>query len=185
MRATHVSIDVTSLAIGTPAVIKEYRRNNSRTIRAVRRTDAQEWVWLAIWLAFIGPKGERAPADQLHVRAEDFNRHHGAARFFKRLTKLAPLQLSDLTTHESFVHTGRGLVTLDSAWCATRKEREVVRERCWNAQGIDFRNGVAVGNDTCRSRCSKENHRLKRLIISRSIYRRFRAQWKILATKSV
>ena len=81
MRATHVSIDVTSLAIEElPAVIKEdvedYLENHPRTPAA--RLRPRMGMVGDLWLAFIGPKLRtgtsglgQTPRDAL----EDFNRH--------------------------------------------------------------------------------------------------------------
>jgi len=81
MRATHVSIDVTSLAIEElPAVIKEdvedYLENHPRTPAA--RMRPRMGMVGDLWLAFIGPKLRtgasglgQTPRDAL----EDFNRH--------------------------------------------------------------------------------------------------------------
>jgi len=81
MRATHVSIDVTSLAIEElPAVIKEdvedYLENHPRTPAA--RLRPRMGMVGDLWLCFIGPKLRtgtsglgQTPRDAL----EDFNRH--------------------------------------------------------------------------------------------------------------
>jgi hypothetical protein len=81
MRATHVSIDVTSLAIEElPAVIKEevedYLENHPRSPAA--RLRPRMGMVGDIWLAFVGPKLRtgtsglgQTPRDAL----EDFNRH--------------------------------------------------------------------------------------------------------------
>jgi hypothetical protein len=81
MRATHVSIDVTSLAIEElPALIKEdvedYLENHPRTPAA--RLRPRMGMVGDLWLAFIGPKLRtgasglgQTPRDAL----EDFNRY--------------------------------------------------------------------------------------------------------------
>jgi hypothetical protein len=81
MRATHVSIDVTSLAIEElPAVIKEdveeYLENHPRSPAA--RMRPRMGMVGDIWLAFIGPKVRTGASGLGHSprgALEDFNRH--------------------------------------------------------------------------------------------------------------